>query len=252
MDIANLAELLRETAEHHDPYEKTAPKHDWWDWYASYISARNRGSTPEEAFTFAGEYVDEALVTGGVGVSRAALNVPGHNHPIVNNMSRILVATDDSHSSADAIAMAVELASEHGSELIVVHVVPTLDLFPTIGADGIGGALPHEPTEYEHALLASAAMVAAEHGVGATTALLRGSPAREIVAYAESCAVDLIVVGSRGHGAVASALLGSVSLGVLRESNRSVVIVHGATAPQADGESPHAVARGEPTQGSGR
>jgi hypothetical protein len=34
MDVANLADLLRETAEHHDPYEKTHPKHNWWDWYA--------------------------------------------------------------------------------------------------------------------------------------------------------------------------------------------------------------------------
>jgi hypothetical protein len=30
MDVAALADLLRETAEHHDAYEKRAPKHDWW------------------------------------------------------------------------------------------------------------------------------------------------------------------------------------------------------------------------------
>jgi hypothetical protein len=34
MDVATLAELLRETAQHHDHYEKTHPKHNWWDWYA--------------------------------------------------------------------------------------------------------------------------------------------------------------------------------------------------------------------------
>jgi hypothetical protein len=34
MDVATLAELLHETAEHHDPFEKAAPEHDWWDWYA--------------------------------------------------------------------------------------------------------------------------------------------------------------------------------------------------------------------------
>jgi hypothetical protein len=32
MDVPSLAELLRETAEHHDPYEKGAPEHNWWDW----------------------------------------------------------------------------------------------------------------------------------------------------------------------------------------------------------------------------
>jgi hypothetical protein len=40
MDVATLADLLRETAAQHDPYEKTYPKHNWWDWYAPYINAR--------------------------------------------------------------------------------------------------------------------------------------------------------------------------------------------------------------------
>ena len=49
MDVATLAELLCETAEHHDHFEKIAPPHDWWDWYAPYISAREQGLTPKEA-----------------------------------------------------------------------------------------------------------------------------------------------------------------------------------------------------------
>ena len=61
----------------------------------------------------------------------------------------------------------------------------------------------------------------------AETALLAGSPADAIVAYGESRAADLVVVGSRGHGAAASTLLGSVSLGVLRASKRPVLIVRG-------------------------
>src|SRR3954454_11319214 len=47
-DVATLADLLRETAEHHHPYKKTHPRHDWWDWYAPYLSARQNGSNPEE------------------------------------------------------------------------------------------------------------------------------------------------------------------------------------------------------------
>ena len=38
MDVAALADLLHETAEHHDPYEKSHPPHNWWDWYAPYIT----------------------------------------------------------------------------------------------------------------------------------------------------------------------------------------------------------------------
>jgi hypothetical protein len=40
MDVATLADLLREAEEHHGPYEATAPKHHWSGWYAAYISAR--------------------------------------------------------------------------------------------------------------------------------------------------------------------------------------------------------------------
>jgi hypothetical protein len=49
VDVASLADLLHETAEHHDPYEKAAPPHDWWDWYAAYMDARQSGSTTDEA-----------------------------------------------------------------------------------------------------------------------------------------------------------------------------------------------------------
>jgi hypothetical protein len=61
MDVATLADLLRETAEHHDPFEKTAEKHDWWDWYAAYMNAREHGSAPEEASNAAGRYMKEVL-----------------------------------------------------------------------------------------------------------------------------------------------------------------------------------------------
>ena len=59
MDVGTLAELLRETAEHHDHYEKTHAKHDWWHWYAPYLSARQNGSSVEEAAVAAGRYMSE-------------------------------------------------------------------------------------------------------------------------------------------------------------------------------------------------
>ena len=57
-DVATLAELLRETAERHDRYEKTHAGHHWWDWYAPYLSARQNGSSPEEAAAAAGRFMD--------------------------------------------------------------------------------------------------------------------------------------------------------------------------------------------------
>jgi catechol 2,3-dioxygenase-like lactoylglutathione lyase family enzyme len=49
VDVATLTDLLRETEEHHGKYEATAPKHHWFDWYAAYIVARERGRTSDEA-----------------------------------------------------------------------------------------------------------------------------------------------------------------------------------------------------------
>jgi hypothetical protein len=57
VDVAALADLLHETAEHHDSFEKAAPPHDWWDWYAAYMDARQSGSAPDEASAAAGDYM---------------------------------------------------------------------------------------------------------------------------------------------------------------------------------------------------
>ena len=60
-DLATLADLLHETAERHDGYEKTHAKHDWWNWYAPYLSARQNGSSSEDAAAAANRYMDEVF-----------------------------------------------------------------------------------------------------------------------------------------------------------------------------------------------
>jgi hypothetical protein len=59
MDVASRAELLRETSEHHGSFEAAAPPHDWWDWYAAYMVAREDGSSPEDADASADRYMAE-------------------------------------------------------------------------------------------------------------------------------------------------------------------------------------------------
>jgi len=59
VDVTLLAGLLRETAEHHGSFEAVAAPHDWWDWYAAYLDARQSGSTPDEASAAAGRYMAE-------------------------------------------------------------------------------------------------------------------------------------------------------------------------------------------------
>jgi hypothetical protein len=57
MDVADRAELLKETALHHGEFEAVAPPHDWWDWYAAYMLAREGGSTSDDASAAADRYM---------------------------------------------------------------------------------------------------------------------------------------------------------------------------------------------------
>jgi hypothetical protein len=57
MDVEALSQLLLDTAEHHGAYEAVAPPHDWWDWYAAYMAARQSGSSEDEAVDAAGKYM---------------------------------------------------------------------------------------------------------------------------------------------------------------------------------------------------
>ena len=59
ISVADVAQLLHETAEHHGSFEAAAPPHNWWDWYAAYMEARERGSSSEQASAIAGRYMAE-------------------------------------------------------------------------------------------------------------------------------------------------------------------------------------------------
>jgi len=74
MDVATLAELLRETEERHGHYEKTHAKHYWWDWYAPYLSARQQGSSPDEATAAADRRMDEVFHYAGGPFNNAVEN----------------------------------------------------------------------------------------------------------------------------------------------------------------------------------
>jgi nucleotide-binding universal stress UspA family protein len=154
-----------------------------------------------------------------------------------DSMKVMLIATDGSPSAQEAVEFGVELADEQGAEVVFVHVAPALDVLPSAGF-GWAPSVRHEVTEHDRSPVSDAVAFAEEHGVKASTAILCGDPVDEIVAYAESIDADLIVVGSRGHGAIAGALLGSVSRGVLHEAHRPVLIVR-----HVPGEKPSVLAR---------
>jgi nucleotide-binding universal stress UspA family protein len=146
-------------------------------------------------------------------------------------MKRILIATDGSPSALQAIEVGLDLAEEEGSEAIFVHVAPTKEVLPVAGVGMVPVSVPHELNEADRASLDDAVRIGEEFGLEARTKLLAGDPAKEIVAYADSIDADLIVVGSRGHGAISGALLGSVSRGVLHRTTRPVLIVRQVPQP---------------------
>jgi nucleotide-binding universal stress UspA family protein len=144
-------------------------------------------------------------------------------------MESILIAVDGSPSSQEAVDFGLELAADQHATTTFVLVVPAVDVLPA-GGFGVTASAPHEVTPEDSEPLDAAREQAEQAGVRVHTRLLRGDPVDEIVAFADTIDADLIVVGSRGHGAIASALLGSVSRGVLREARRPVLVVRGIAA----------------------
>ena len=143
-------------------------------------------------------------------------------------MERILIATDGSPAAHEAVEVGLELASEHGADVTFVHVVPP-DEFVTARGAMVPIAIPHEvEIDASETALTEAADAAEAAGVAFELERISGETAREILAFGEAKDADLIVVGSRGRGAFTSALLGSVSLAVLKRSKRPVLVVRGA------------------------
>ncbi|HYX77565.1 MAG TPA: universal stress protein, partial [Gaiellaceae bacterium] len=134
---------------------------------------------------------------------------------------QILVATDGSASAEHAVQTAIELARACNARLVFGYVRHAP--LPVLGEPVYQRSLTREIALAEEATrLAAAAAEAA--GVPAEIEIVEGDPARRIVELGRSRDVDLIVVGSRGLGAVAGSLLGSVSRQVVHHADRPVLV----------------------------
>src|SRR5690349_7909633 len=138
-------------------------------------------------------------------------------------MDTFLIATDDSPSARQAVTVGIDLADKQGAQVIFVHVAPRLEWLPV--AAPVHAQTPHVPNDADRASLVEAVELARERGVTARTELLVGDRVDELVAYADAVDAKMIILGSHGHGPLASVLLGSVSRGVLDEAVRPVLVV---------------------------
>ena len=140
----------------------------------------------------------------------------------------ILLATDGSDEGKLATQAAAELSRETGSEVHVVYVLPSPaqlighHLYPDdVRESLIGGA----ERDAETFLKDQAEQIGSDGGKVAETHLRSGDPDKEILRTAESLGVGLIVVGSRGLGALSRALMGSVSDSVVKHAHCPVFVV---------------------------
>lgn len=132
-------------------------------------------------------------------------------------ISRILVPVDFSASSYAAVGYASALASGAGAELLLVHVtVPSADF----------AATPDSPEGRPYALASQIdpGAPALDHVVPTLPdvryrhAIVSGDPAEELLRLAQEERIDLIVMGTHGHTALARLLLGSVAESVVRSA----------------------------------
>ncbi len=138
---------------------------------------------------------------------------------------RILLATDGSPHAEAAAVTAVELAKATGSKL---HVVAAGRSFPS------GVYESYTDTEAGRKDLRQEAQDILDEQVkkieeaGGTVQeayVRRGRKDQEIVRLAEEIGAGLIVIGSRGHGGVRRALMGSVADSVVRHAHCPVLVV---------------------------
>jgi nucleotide-binding universal stress UspA family protein len=140
----------------------------------------------------------------------------------------ILLATDNSEEALLATQAATELSSATGSEVHVVYVLPApaqLIGHHLLSGEARESALAGAERDAETFLKEQAEQIRANGGKVAETHFRSGDPDKEILRTAESLGVGLIVIGSRGLGALSRALMGSVSDSVVKHAHCPVLVL---------------------------
>jgi len=135
---------------------------------------------------------------------------------------KILIATDGSKRTQNAVEMGLKIAREQHSKVYTVYVVDTVT-FTSIPMDvtweNMYQLLKDEGEEAVKAVKDSAPDVDVE------TYVLEGNPAVEITKFAGDNGVDLIVMGTLGKSGIDRILLGSTAEKVIRIANCPVLVI---------------------------
>jgi universal stress protein A len=136
------------------------------------------------------------------------------------NVKKVLFPTDFSRCGDEALELATSLARDTGASLLIVHVEEP----PMSYGSGHMYYGPTEPStqqlsELLHKVVPKDPNVTFEHH------MLLGRPASEIVEFAESEAVDFIVIGTHGRTGLFRAVMGSIAESVVRHAKCPVATV---------------------------
>jgi nucleotide-binding universal stress UspA family protein len=144
-------------------------------------------------------------------------------------MKTIVVAVDFSNATPGVLEMASGLAKAFGAQLHLFHVVEpepsytaygfTPDEFPALHA------YQEEAKRRAAAKMEELLAKVSPELPCATTQIAEGSPLHALLDYVKECGADFVVLGSHGHGVIASLLLGSVAEGMVRKATVPTLIV---------------------------
>ncbi|MGW9210792.1 universal stress protein [Embleya sp. NPDC055664] len=138
---------------------------------------------------------------------------------------RILVAVDSTPEADDVLAHTARLAGAIGAAVRVLH-VQTLDV---VDGGGVGGVVEDETADAAVKVVTDAVDTLKAAGVtnveGWTEETVRGDVPNAVLDQARAFGADLLILGARRHGGVASLFLGSVSDTVAHRSVCPVLLI---------------------------
>jgi nucleotide-binding universal stress UspA family protein len=135
---------------------------------------------------------------------------------------RILVAIDGSPESEKALEKAVDLAGHYNAELIAISVVEFTEVPGTVSEVD---AIRESAEKHFHKIGQAAVNFAKSRGIPLRSVVVRGHAADAILDFAQSEAIDLILLGHRGHSKIRRFFLGSTSDRVSEHCHCTVMIV---------------------------
>ncbi len=137
---------------------------------------------------------------------------------------KILIATDSSQHTKSAITEGMALAKLAGAKVYVVYVVDTA-AFASMPMDATWESMYELLRKEGDAATRKIETEAVAQNLEIERVILEGNPAHEIVKFADTNKIDLIVMGTLGKSGLERFLLGSVAEKVIRTATCPVMVV---------------------------